>query len=236
MQSNQLVHHPVVRHITRNFNIFGFGTEHSALLQSTKELIENSIDACRMNTKSGASASSKISITIIDAESGVFLDVTDNGMGIADPTSVLRCFQTGKDGEQTRTAGRFGVGLSTCLIYSLVNTGTPMRIVTKCGAVMEATVADFSLDLAQNPVCVQSKSIALVGMQSGTKIRVHLPLAASDRQETLRDGTMPPVIFFPYPSTNVVNVCATSVCGSVRDSKRLPATPSMPAPWPGCYR
>jgi DNA topoisomerase VI subunit B len=191
MQPNQPFHHPVVRHIVRNFNIFGFGTEHSALLQSTKELMENSIDACIMNTKSGSSPTPlKISITITDAERGVYLDVTDNGMGIADPTSVLRCFQTGKDSEQTRTAGRFGVGLSTCLIYSLVNTGTPMRIVTKSGAVMEATVADFSLDRAQNPVCVQSKSIALAGMQSGTKIRVHLPLAASDRAETLQDGNL----------------------------------------------
>jgi DNA topoisomerase VI subunit B len=230
MQQNQPVNHPVVKHIIRNFNIYGFGTEQTALLQSTKELVENSIDACRMGAKSGASTHGNISITITDAERGVFLDVTDNGMGIADPASVLKCFQTGKQGDQTRTAGRFGVGLSTCLIYSLVNTGTPMRIVTKCGAVMEATVADFSLDRAQNPVCVQSKTIALTGVPSGTKIRVHLPLAASERADVLRDGMVEVVI---VRCTLFVSHLISHSC---RHDEGLSPAPGLPPPQPSRHR
>lgn len=183
--SNRTPVNPAVKHITDNFNIFGFGNEEAALLQSIKELLENSVDSC----KAARSATNPVrhSINILISSSNrcgttVVVDVSDEGIGIEDPNTVLRCFQSSKDVPGPTAmfnTGRFGVGLSTCLVYSLLKVGTPMRLVTKCKDSLGATVADYTMDHAGNPSCVQHQIVNTSGFVSGTKIRLELPVSGN---------------------------------------------------------
>lgn len=187
--SQRNVVNPAVKHIMDNFNIFGFGNEEAALLQSIKELLENSIDSCKaaQSVTNPVKRSTNITISASNnCNSTIEMDVSDEGCGIEDPTTVLRCFQSSKDPNlqsTTLSTGRFGVGLSTCLVYSLLKIGTPMRLITKCKDSLGATVADYSMDQSGNPSCVQNRSVNTNGFISGTKIRVELPV--SQNQETV---------------------------------------------------
>lgn len=190
--SQHNVVNPAVKHITENFNIFGFGNEEAALLQSIKELLENSIDACKAahSVTNPRSLSANVIISASNNSNAVVVDVSDEGCGIEDPTSVLRCFQSSKDTTSTTTfnTGRFGVGLSTCLVYSLIKLGTPMRLITKCKESLGATVSDYSMDTNGNPSCVQNRSVNTNGFISGTKIRIELPVGGQDRMSAIKRG------------------------------------------------
>eukprot|EP01032_Pedospumella_encystans_P009384 gene9384-11047_t len=186
-----VVLNPAVKHIVDNLNIFGFGSEESALLQSVKELLENSLDACRSSTSLSNPTNKHISVSIkeIDAMTCA-LEVSDDGSGVSDALSILKVFCSSKDGSNSRDSnpfatGRFGVGLSTCLVYSLDKCGTAMRMVTKCKEQDSATIADYSMDRTGQPQCVQNRSVNTEDLVSGTKIRVVLPLC-SDRVATVK--------------------------------------------------
>lgn len=148
----------------------------------------------------------KIRATITQSEHNqqfIILEVEDEGIGMPDPETLLKCFKTNKDTTSSESesttivgmTGRFGVGLSTCLIYSLINTNIPMRLVTKCKGVMHATIADFSLDEQGNPKSLQSCAVA-VGISSGTKIRLHLPLDLHIRVATFVKRKL--LLYFHY--------------------------------------
>ena len=183
-----------VCHIVNNFNLFGFGSEESGLLQSIKELIENSIDASKISASSNSLPKEHHIFVRIGAVpnrcSVCLVEVSDDGNGISDPQSLLRCFNSSKESSpvDVHCSGRFGVGLSTALIYSLITTQIPMRLITKSGQCISACVADFTMDSSGSPKCVQSLSIAADGMSSGTTIRLHLPLNAATSEHVLNRG------------------------------------------------
>jgi len=189
--SQRAVLNPAVKHIIDNFGIFGFGNEETALLQSVKELLENSLDACKASISLTNPASKNMSVSINDAAEGTCaVEISDDGCGVSDPLSVLKVFCSTKAESNITSSvatGRFGVGLSTCLVYSLVNCGAPMRLVTKCSTAECATVADYTMDGSGQPSCVQSRSVENVGFLAGTRIRVVLPLR-SDRVAVVRRG------------------------------------------------
>lgn len=91
-----------VRHITSNFDMFGFNPD-IALFQAVKELIENSLDAavekaCEIN----------LNINATQVQGQCSLEVLDNGCGIADISKSLACFCTSKAYSGAFTAGKFG--------------------------------------------------------------------------------------------------------------------------------
>lgn len=189
----------VVKHIVDNFFMFGFGTEESALLQCVKELVENSMDASRVRQIGAAKGRVRVCIavssTVDPPQQLLTIEVEDEGSGMRDPQDMLRCFTTDKTastgggaGGGVAMTGRFGVGLSTCFLYSLKRTRVPMRVMTKHREAQMAVIADFDLDAQLNPTVVQSGRMA-VGVPSGTTIRIHLPIDPSTRTQTLNRGT-----------------------------------------------
>ena len=167
-----------VQHIANNFNIYGFGSESSAIIQTVKELLENSIDACKENTTVSTYGNIGVAInSMSDRNDILVIEVTDDGVGMNDPKKFLGCFESSKacDGE-TFSTGRFGVGLSTCLIYSLLNTSGLLRIVTKPSGNDAALIADFKLDARGEPTVVQSRDVAIDDFVCGTKITLCVPL------------------------------------------------------------
>ena len=205
--SQRIVLNPAVKHIVENFNIFGFGSEESALLQSVKELLENSLDACRSSMSLSNPTNKNISVSIKEVDDMTCaLEVSDDGSGVSDALSVLKVFCSSKDGSNSNDSnpfatGRFGVGLSTCLVYSLDKCGSATRMVTKCKEQDSATIADYSMDRTGQQQCVQNRSVNTGDFMSGTRIRVVLPLR-SDRVATVQNGK---VIFFSL-TTHMRNV------------------------------
>jgi len=200
-----LIPNLVVKHIVDNFNMFGFGSEASALLQCVKELVENSLDASRTTGQGTVGGRVRVRIALSTADLQLLtIDVEDEGSGMRDPQDMLRCFTTdktrngmagtgsGTGGEHIvpmTMTGRFGVGLSTCFLYSLVRTRVPMRVMTKHREAELAVIADFELDAELHPTAVQSWRVT-VDMTSGTSIRIHLPIHPRTKVQTFHQGNL----------------------------------------------
>lgn len=168
---------PGAQHIANNFVLFGFGSESSSFVQCVKELVENSIDACKQADCNTYNPNIIISVTSVEDDDTVLLvTVSDEGSGMKDPQKLLQCFSTSKvsNEDTVHTTGRFGVGLSTCLIYSLVHCNYPLRIISKTSTDTFCTVADFTLDSNGNPNMIQSEQHT-VDLISGTKISIYMP-------------------------------------------------------------
>ena len=114
-----------LRHIASNFSMYGMNAEWG-LFQSIKELVENSLDAGRVLTRPGGT---EINIYIKEHQlpHTYTLEVLDNGSGILDIARALGCFSTTKNTTADVTAGKFGVGLSSIILYSQVFTNCSVR-------------------------------------------------------------------------------------------------------------
>ena len=119
----------ILRHITENFELYGFGNEQNAVLQCTKELIENSFDACKDAREVGRE------VRVVFQENEISskylnIEVTDNGCGMGDPEEMLCCFRSTKSESNVPGSpafGKYGAGLSVSLLYSQTNTEIPLR-------------------------------------------------------------------------------------------------------------
>ncbi|KAJ1390829.1 hypothetical protein B484DRAFT_408898 [Ochromonadaceae sp. CCMP2298] len=136
-----LINKPAIRHMAYNLTIFDFGSQEDALVQCIKELVENSIDDCKRFNATLNDREMEIKISISNSENGadsmVVVEVQDEGCGMTDVQNLLKPFNTSKDTATTQglghTTGRFGVGISSCMIYLMLNAvDCPMWIVTKC--------------------------------------------------------------------------------------------------------
>jgi DNA topoisomerase VI subunit B len=122
----------VLNHVTENFGMFGFGASNSAVLQTCKELIDNSVAACSYST----CQKPQIIVSLNQDRQHdelLVVEIIDNGCGIADLDGVLSFFSSGHGGSsveessQPQIKGKFGVGLTTCLLYSQLETSMPIR-------------------------------------------------------------------------------------------------------------
>jgi DNA topoisomerase VI subunit B len=164
------------RHIINNLSIFGFGTSESALLQCVKELVENSIDSIKAtlpenNSRIATERFIAITINHVDGNPTLcLLQVSDNGSGMARPSKLLQAYYSTKsssDQSEKLTSGRFGVGLSVCMAYSLFKTRNCLRVVTKQKESEWTTVADFALN-ERNQVYTLKELTVKSALSSGT--------------------------------------------------------------------
>lgn len=114
-----------LQHIVSNFSMYGMNAEWG-LLQSIKELVENSLDAGRPLARPGGTEIN-IHIKGHPLPHTCTLEVLDNGSGIPDIARALGCFSTTKTVSSETTAGKFGVGLSSIILYSQVSTNSSVR-------------------------------------------------------------------------------------------------------------
>jgi len=146
--------------VAHNLSVFGFTSEGQSLVQVAKELLDNSLDACRQIDPPAGFSQHEVTVTVgtdsADSEF-VHITVTDTGCGVKDPSSFLEYFSTDKllkqptarpvqakqqeekqelepEPDMLALSGRFGVGLSVCLLYSSRATAYQhaLRIVSRC--------------------------------------------------------------------------------------------------------
>jgi hypothetical protein len=100
-----------------------------ALCQIVKELVDNAVDACETARKqSGDSKVYRVKVEILpynengsddgDDKSPLQVTVSDNGSGMKDIQACVNAFQSSKGGDDTNTAGRYGIGLTLCLLHA----------------------------------------------------------------------------------------------------------------------
>lgn len=197
MQSNTVSTsstHTGYRHIVDNFPLFGFGNPAFACIQTAKELIENSIDACRNQGECSIS----VTMHFDRAARQLMLKVRDTGCGMDDTLQGLSMFCTSKlsdtttnkssassmsqGGEssdthegnisgvgQNQQTGKFGLGLSACLLNSIMKTKSAMRITTKTKTMNVACTTDFSFDYSTGAPFIQGMSAGtLASTEAGT--------------------------------------------------------------------
>jgi hypothetical protein len=177
-----------LQHIVNNFSLYGFGDPRSGFLQSIKETLENSMDAIKDGGDNFLNVVGKVQLVISGHDlkvNCIVLDCEDNGCGMADPAKLLELFSTTKanGGGEHHRAGRFGMGLSASLLYSLIKTDESMRIVTKKIEDDRAIVADFVMDFDGQPKVLQEMEIQLPAFRTGTKVRLCLPLLPNSHQQ-----------------------------------------------------
>lgn len=145
--------------VLSNLPLFGFGDAEEALWQTLLELVHNALDSL----KSGGAGSSpspslltsspslKISLNV-EREDAQCMQVCvyDAGTGISSLSSSLQCFYSTKALQPGAplSVGRFGVGLTACLLNSHAKTGRDMTIVTKTVASRMAAIVRFGYDRA----------------------------------------------------------------------------------------
>ncbi len=117
------------KHVTENFQLFGFSSHENAILQISKELMDNSADSISYNTN----IRNEISIKLVcNNESGiVMISVADTGCGIENIDSVMQLYSS-SELDKSRTcnkykSGKYGIGLTASLYYSFVHTNQPVR-------------------------------------------------------------------------------------------------------------
>eukprot|EP01039_Chlorochromonas_danica_P010294 gene10294-11393_t len=122
--------------LSQNFHLFGFDSPVNSVIQSIRELVDNSVDACRRLGCNGH-------ITVIldlTMPHKLLLEVSDNGTGMDDIDKHLQIFSSSdslhdamvpKTMPSSGRIGRYGVGLSATIIHSLLSTHHPVEVFTK---------------------------------------------------------------------------------------------------------
>lgn len=180
-----------------------------AFAQILKELVDNAVDACSHNCNATLEKSTiqRVRVNIEKVETPSFnkadtgnddnanddrellrVEVNDNGCGMDDIVKCVSAFNSSKgdndiDGKVSQgieTAGRYGIGLTLCLLHA-------QRLVPNSCAVITSTVqgsssitrAKFVVDMDRDSViCVEKKNIEKENIQSsGTSITLLLPVS-----------------------------------------------------------
>jgi DNA topoisomerase VI subunit B len=175
--------------LVNNLHLFGFDDPQLSLLQSVRELVDNSVDACRLrnNQNNGASPPMHVSVLIDDTKQEyIVLEVSDNGLGMVDIAQTFQIFysnsslstpQIPTDTPRSRI-GKYGVGLSATLINSYLCTGAPAQVISKIAQTTELITVEVSVLIEGNKkepkVTMQRSIICEDSQRSGATIRLKL--------------------------------------------------------------
>jgi DNA topoisomerase VI subunit B len=160
-----------------------------AFAQIVKELVDNAVDACYN------SQGKRIRVVIErleqdDEEDGEYSDadfvlrvtVSDNGRGMEDIQQCVNAFRSSKAGntsDEEDTAGRYGIGLTLCLLHA-------QRLVPdSCASITSATLNSLHFTRASYVVDTEGDSVRCVKREllpktnpteSGTAVSLLVPV------------------------------------------------------------
>jgi DNA topoisomerase VI subunit B len=183
----------ILNHIRKNFVLFGLGSEESAIIQCVRELFENSKDAIKkMHLISNSKLfDGEIIIRLNNDQeihNQIILTVEDNGIGMESPISCLLCFnslrvhdlsqeETKEVSNKLELNGKYGIGLSACVLYSqLKSLGPYVHITSKFINKNYVETFDFKFDLSSGyPEVIQSNVVDM-NINHGTLVKMMLPM------------------------------------------------------------
>ena len=197
-----------LRAFRSNPGLGGFGGESSsvaideqdcdAFAQIVKELVDNAVDACSASSSRSSSTEAKrVRVTIervnedktSDDDDSYLLEVTvtDNGSGMLSIQDCVEAFRTskaqGKDEE--KTAGRYGIGLTLCLLHAQRLVPNHYATITSATAKQRHFVkASYVVDTEGDKVqCVKREKLPKnASKESGTAVKLLIPVSFLDSE------------------------------------------------------
>ncbi len=137
-----------------------------AFAQIIKELVDNAVDACLSPNQEDASPK-RVRVEIQPTKEDDHLlrvTVTDNGCGMDNIQACVNPFRTSKQDTESNTAGRYGIGLTLCLLHA-------QRLVRgSCAVIRSATAQQKEWTTLQCVVDADQDKIHCT-----TRIRGHQP-------------------------------------------------------------
>jgi DNA topoisomerase VI subunit B len=163
-----------------------------AFCQIVKELVDNAVDACSAAGTANTNQRVKVEIQPYDSDKNDILQVTisDNGCGMTDIQACVDAFQSTKNHghststhtthtNTTHTAGRYGIGLTLCLVHGQRLVPNSYACITS--ATREATHftrAFYIVDTQGDSVnCHKQEQIKKTCLESGTCVSLLVPVS-----------------------------------------------------------
>ena len=162
----------------RNRDLAGFTNPARALYSATRELVENSLDACELF---GIQPEVHTRIIPLDEDGErpdpkpYLLRVQDNGPGV-EPKHVPNAFGKvfyGSKFTLRQSRGMFGMGGTMAILYGQITTGKPVVITTSQDGV-HAYKFQILIDIQTNAPMIVDKSVEPANGLTGTSVEVAL--------------------------------------------------------------
>jgi len=169
--------------ITSNLSLLGYNSEYVGFYQSIIELLENSVDACNKVYLISKRATNILILIGSYGNDQIEVQVIDDGEGIENLITVLESFQTTKLDIHSHSIGKFGIGLTATLAYSVRSSNLPCRIITKRRMHSYSEVIDVLFNATGQPVVIQNSSFADNKMESGTLVKLYMKAIDTTSQE-----------------------------------------------------
>lgn len=186
-----------LRAFRSNPGLGGFGGESSdaaeaeqdcdAFAQILKELVDNAVDACSSTSNSEPNTDPKrvrVTIEKFEEKEGdkdlLEVTVTDNGSGMENIEDCVEAFRTTKGRDEGRTAGRYGIGLTLCLLHAQRLVPNHYATITSATATQEHfTKASYVVDTERDKVKRVKRETfpKLSPEESGTAVKLLVPVS-----------------------------------------------------------
>lgn len=220
--SEKLREIPVSEFFSKNAQYLGYDNPTKALFTATKELIDNSLDACE---ESGILP--EIYVEIEQVGNGTYsVVVRDNGPGIM-PENVPRIFGKlfygSKFYSNKQSRGQQGIGVSGAVLYAYLTTGKPALIQTAVGEEYPLFEFEIMIDTKRNEPIVLSLRELDNDIGHGTIVRLELAGSYRRGSTSIDEYLKQTAIINPY-----ARIVYRAPDGSVRVYERT--TTEMPRP------
>ncbi|TMW69584.1 hypothetical protein Poli38472_001740 [Pythium oligandrum] len=181
--------------LRNNLEIMGFGNARDALIQTTKELFENALDAVISSHTSWKDTSLemlRVSVALNQKTGCVDVVCADTGSGIRTHQIKQLCavaFETTKDGggseRGSNACGKYGIGLKAATLYAQQQTPTACLKITTTPSSTEILHVQLRIDPeSEQPAVVENLTQFVVGDDhqffSGTEMRLAIPCPEDD--------------------------------------------------------
>ncbi len=220
----------------RNRDLAGFSNPTRALYSATRELVENSLDACEL---AGVLPEIFVRITPVDPDEKqpdpkpYILKVQDNGPGV-DPKYLPNAFGRVFFGSKFRlrqARGMFGMGGTMAILYGQITTNKPVRVISSTGE-GKAYKFEMMIDIRENvPIIISKESIPAEGV-TGTSVEVALQGDFFRASSKLQEYFKQTAVVTPY--ANIVYVDALGrpfFYERATKSMTLPPLETLPHPY-----
>lgn len=158
----------------KNKHLLGFDNPTKALLMGVKEAIDNSLDACQ-----DAGILPDVIVKLKNVKEDVFrISVQDNGPGIVKeqiPNIFGKLLYGSKFHVLRQNRGQQGLGISCCVLYSQLTTGSPTKVWSKIEDKKNSHYYELFINTTKNePEIVKEENVENGLGEHGVKVELEM--------------------------------------------------------------
>ncbi len=219
----------------RNRDLAGFSNPSRALYFATRELVENSLDACEQ-TRILPNIFVRIIPESVNGDlsdpKSYILKIQDNGPGV-DPKYVPNAFARvfyGSKFHLRQARGMFGMGGTMSILYGQITTNRPVLITTSIDGV-KATIFEMMINIQNNSPRILNKTVVDANGVTGTSVQITLIGDYTRGSQKIHDYFKETALVTPY-----ANIVYADALGRIsyyeRVTDKMPNSPKETLPHP----